>query len=112
MAQNSQQEDAASAIIPQITNEETDKIIDHFNQQFEEKVMKKVKTSEVAQVAPPTIQEVESAVSAAALGPDRERGADLQDYLQTVRAELPNVPFADEDSKIDLSKLLDKRSHV
>ena len=110
--------DEANVIIPQISSEEADKIIDHFNQQFEEKVMKKLKIPPAPHVPAQTIQSIQARQSPEnSVGPvmpvtdQAKPGPDLQDYLQAIKGELPNVPFADEDSQIDLHKLLTKRNN-
>ena len=72
-------------VIPQISPEQADKIIAGINEQFEEKVLKKIKEKT------PT------------------GGRSLQDYLSTFKpGDLGNIPLASDDSRIDFSKLAKK----
>lgn len=90
----------APAVIPRITSEEADQIISIINQQFEEKVLKKLKNRPVDLPAPA------AEPSDFAVGDESVSGGrNLQDYLTVVRAERPVEPFADEDSNMDSSKL-------
>lgn len=75
-----------TVVIPKISQAEADKIISQLNEQFQERVLKKLKRN-----PPPESSD--------------EEGTTLQDYLASIRAEGPNLPFMDEDSHIDLSKL-------
>ncbi len=87
-----QQDDRPPVIIPAISPEEAEKIISHLNQQFEEKVLKKLKR--------PAIPPAEPSSSGQAVGD----GRNLQEYLTSVLRERPKLPFLDEDSHMDLSK--------
>lgn len=94
-------EDQTPVVIPRISEEEADKIISTINEQFEEKVMKKLKNR------PPPEEPIPPAVAAESMpqteGP--QNGRSLQDYLKTMIAERPDHPFQDEDSNVDLSKI-------
>ena len=79
-------------VTPAISVQEADQIIETLNQQFEEKVMKEIRQSRGLQ----------------ANEEPKVPGKNLQDYLSTFRAGIPEVPFAGEDSQIDLSKLAKK----
>ena len=105
-AQGGDDENAQPVIIPQISSEEADKIIAGINEQFEEKVMKKLRPP-----AMPPLAKVEpqALLPERAKRGDGERGTDLQDYLQAIKAERPSVPFADTDSQMDLAKLVSKQ---
>lgn len=72
-------------VTPQISSEQADKIIAEINEQFEEKVLKKIKEKTPAS------------------------GRSLQDYLSTFKPGDPgNIPLASDDSRIDFSKLAGK----
>ena len=105
-AQGGDDENAQPVIIPQISSDEADKIIAGINEQFEEKVMKKLRPP-----AMPPLAKTEPQASRAAVSEpdDHGRGTDLQDYLQAIKAERPSVPFADTDSQMDLAKLVSKQ---
>jgi hypothetical protein len=98
-------------IIPNISSKEADKIISHLNEQFEEKIMKKLRERENKELfgadSVPKSQVGGGEDFSAGIAPGGQ-GRSLQDYLTSVRAERPNLPFADEDSHIDLSKLKSK----
>lgn len=95
-------EDQTPVVIPKISEEEADKIISTINEQFEEKVMKKLKNRPLPPEAP-----IRPAAAAEPMpqteGP--QTGRSLQDYLKTIMAERPEHPFQDEDSNVDLSKI-------
>lgn len=80
-------------IIPYVSPEEAERIIAGLDKQFQEKVMGKIKSKQEEQGGLPAEAEASGG------------GRGLQDYLTAVKAELPRVPFQDEDSHIDLSKL-------
>ncbi len=89
-------------IIPSISPEEADKIISNLNKQFRDKVLAKLKR-------PPRLDR-ELPVSPKSQGLPQEPGLaipgrSLEDYLAKLRAEPPSLPFLDEDSHTDLSKL-------
>lgn len=92
-------------IIPQISAAEADKIIAGLNRQFEEKVMKKIERP-----LPPPLEDEAQGAAEEAKAPigDSRSGRSLQDFLVNVRSERPAIPFADEDSNIDLSRLAKK----
>ena len=72
--------------IPVITYELADQIITGLNKQFEKNIMSNRNFIESAAVA-------------------SEQGRNLQDYLSHIQTQAPRLPFADEESHIDLSKL-------
>lgn len=80
-----------SLVQPKISETEAEHIISGFEKQFEEKVMNKIRE-----------QKSESADS------DTGSGRSLQDYLSSIKADLPEEPFGDHDSQFDLSKLAHK----
>ncbi len=93
--------DKLPPIIPKISDEQASKIMADFGQQFEEKVLKKLKKP--------------FALDGSALGPDFATaasfpggGRNLEDYLALLRPERPNQPFQDKDSQMDLSKIQHK----
>ena len=65
--------------IPNISSEQADEIISKFNEQFQEKVMSKIHKSDPS---------------------------NIQNNLSAASDDRPLVPFADEDSSFDLSKLV------
>ena len=77
-------------IIPQISSRQADEIIAGINEQFEEKVLKKIRERD--HVAGSTA------------------GRSLQDYLSTFKSGSRNIPLAGDDSRIDLNKLAKKSS--
>jgi len=90
-------------IIPQISAEDADQIIRGINDQFQEKVLSQIKHrhERVEQVV-----EAETNSSSEVSGIDHvETGRNLQDHLAHVRLDRPAIPFADEDSQIDLEKI-------
>ena len=89
------------AVVPKISEREADKIISGLNEQFADKVLKKLKDheSEVAAAQPWEVKDF--SVPQAPGVP----GESLSQYLTRIRAELPDHPFGDEDSSRDLSKL-------
>lgn len=112
-------EDPASApvIIPRISEEEADRIIAGFNKQFEEKIMNKIRESH--QGAPesepkPLVTKAPESVEHGSASDDAQakaqRGRSLQEYLGTIQEPQHTVPFADEDSGFELSKLVKNNS--
>lgn len=98
-------------IIPQISDAEADKIITGFNQQFEEKILNKLKSPPIEINEPVSIANV--IPDQPTLGPRQDsEGVDLQNYLSTIKADRPNVPFADEDSSMDLARLVARKKNV
>lgn len=88
---------------PKISGAEADEIITRLNEQFVDKVLKKLKArADVSAAAPWEVGDF----SIPAVLP---RGENLTSYLSRMRAELPDRPFADADSHKDLSTL--KQSH-
>lgn len=79
--------ETSDAAFAKISEADAEKIIADLNQQFEEKILGKTKSASVQSPGP-------------------ESGRGLQDYVQTVHDRMPSVPFADEDSHFDLSKLV------
>ncbi|TSA45982.1 hypothetical protein D4R52_01400 [bacterium] len=102
----SAQEAKPPLIVPKISAEEADKIVATLNQQFEDKVLSKLREqkSEIVQI--PDVPPVYSAAGS----PNPVAGRSLQDYLTVIRQDKPSVPFADEDSKFDISKLAQKHA--
>lgn len=90
-------------IVPNVSGTEAQEIISELDQQFEEKVLSKLRKK-----AGP-----DSLTGPASGGPEdfsiskgpAEEGRSLQEHLANVKAEVPNLPFMDEDSHFDLSKL-------
>ncbi len=85
-------------IIPTISEKQADKIIKDLGEQFEEKVLKKLKDRPSAGG---DFSEKDFAPSISTLG----HGRRLEDYVSILKAERPDRPFMDEDSKMDLSKI-------
>lgn len=85
-------------VIPKISEEEAEKIISHLNEQFEQKVLAKL----------PRKADNSSTGRAIGAPPAEAGGRNLQDYLVSLRDEKPKLPFIDEDSHFDLSKLHDR----
>lgn len=93
-------EDQVPVTAPKISEGEADKIITGLNEQFADKVLKKIKDK--PQVAAAEAWEVKDfSIEGAPQSP----GESLSQYLSRIRAELPEHPFADEDSSRDLSRL-------
>lgn len=89
-----------TVVIPKISNSEADQIIAGLDQQFADKVLKKLK-DRVEVDAKPAWEVKDFKVEADVHG----EGKNLYDYLAKVRTQLPETPFADEDSQKDLSKM-------
>lgn len=87
---------------PKINTEQANQIILELNRQFEQKVLKKIKTNQedkpLAEAPQPDFQAALSVI---------QEGRPLSDYLETIRThdERPNRPFLDADSHKDLSQL-------
>lgn len=86
------------SIIPKISENEADQIIQSINEQFIEKVLKdiNVKVVNVGQ-APWEVKDF-SAIK------DVPDGANLYEYMSGLKNELPDKAFSDQDSDQDLSK--------
>jgi len=82
------------ASVPKISSDEADKIIAQIDEQFREKVLKKIEPHKDF-----TISE-----------PGQVAGRNLKDYLENLKEQYPNQPFIDSDSHYDLSKI--NKSHV
>ena len=90
--------------VPKISSSEAERIISLLDQQFEEKVMKKIRERHpLENAALPEQLEFGPPEQASAAGQS------LDEYLTKVRADRPNLPFLDEDSYKDLSKLAPSR---
>lgn len=95
-------------IIPSVSDKEADEIISHLNEQFEEKILKKLRAEGKQISLAPEAKSVEDHI------PEKmpeHPGRSLNDFLSTVRASRPKLPFMDEDSHFDLSKLKTKPGH-
>lgn len=92
--------------VPKITADEADKIIRTINQQFREKVLSKLDQRQKFRFPPRLEEESPQEHSNNATGaPD---GRNLDDYVSSIRGNLPNLPFADEDSHFDLSRMVSR----
>lgn len=101
-------------VIPNISAEEADRIIAGFNQQFEEKVMAKIRKDQAAIAEPPATYTFEPPPAEIPVAGAPPQGRSLQDYLETMKEPVHTIPFADDDSSFDLSKLVNSspREHV
>ena len=100
-------DDGREVAIPRISNQMAEDIIRQINEQFEKKVVNEVREERTAadKPDPRSFPEEESAEEAVE-GPS---GTNFRGYLTALKAERPEVPFADRDSHVDLSKLADRR---
>ena len=89
------------AYVPNISGEQADQIIADLDKQFEEKVMAKLRER---QTFPKDPGSDFGSVS------DLPPGRSLGDHAGEIRNDLPTEPFADEDSKKDLSHRIKQRS--
>lgn len=98
-------EDHLPAFVPKISQDQADQIISDINEQFESKVLKKIRRyPDLEKPADPSLADFRA-------NPNHDQqGRNLQDYLTAVRAERPNVPFLDEDSHADLSRIAKKHA--
>lgn len=88
------------APVPKISQAQADRIITDLNEQFVDKVLKKLRArAEVSAANPWEVGDF--AVPAAPQSP----GESLSNYLSRIRSELPDRPFGDADSTKDLSLL-------
>ncbi len=85
--------------VPKISDADADKIIATLNEQFEEKVLKKLKSRPFPELS---IDQQLSDFSSA--DTEEAAGRSLQEYLSAIKAERPDQPFGDEDSDMDTSK--------
>lgn len=101
-------DESLPAVVPRISAEEAEKIILHLDEQFEQKVLSRLPKAK--NIAPAPASSAPDKVPDFTINPAGEidSGRNLQDYLASVRAEPPRLPFQDEDSHIDLSKLHDR----
>lgn len=92
---------AAGVAVPKISEDQAEKIILGLNEQFADKVLKKLKDRPEAVAAAEPWEVSDFSIKEAPGVP----GESLSQYLSRIRAELPEHPFADEDSSRDLSRL-------
>jgi len=92
--------------VAKISNEEAEKIIETLDKQFEEKVMNRIRKQN--DTAKQKVETDRVSVAEVLAGGSASGGMNLQDYMTAIRAKRPTVPFADNDSHFDLSKLATK----
>lgn len=99
--------EAQPPVIPQISDEEANRIIAGIDQQFEEKVMSRIRQQGGGSAAPaPRDQRNAPDPEPEAERGEQPKGRSLQEYLSVIKTPEHPVPFADEDSGFDLSKLV------
>ena len=92
---------------PNISEYQAEQIISNLNRQFEEKVLKKLKKPVVPEDAGKDTGMTEHSDFSGGLNAPQP-GRNLRDYLSEVQTDRPNLPFMDEDSHMDLGKLVKK----
>jgi len=83
----------------EISEEEANKIIRDFEMQFENKVLKKLKVQGPSKATTKSLPDFSVPV------PAEPKGQDLDGYLSSLQVAEPSIPFLDEDSHMDLSKI-------
>ena len=100
---STQTEPKYSASVPKISSDEADKIIAQIDEQFREKVLKKIKSH-------PADSKENNHPDFTITEAEQGNGRNLNDYLESLKEQYPNQPFLDRDSHYDLSKI--KQSDV
>ena len=100
------EESADPVFAPKISGDEADRIIQAINRQFREKVLSKIDRRQKFRFPPRLERQSPQEHSTNMTGaPD---GRNLEDYISSIRGNLPNLPFADEDSHFDLSRMVSR----
>lgn len=93
----------APVFFPNLTADQANKIIFQINKQFEEKVLNKLDPNR--KQIKPLSERLDRKSTLRNTGRPSGNGRLLEDYMESLKLELPSTAFGDEDSSMDLSKI-------